>query len=83
MSEPKFYTFEEWLAVADLSDEDRYEECETCNGEGTHECDCGDEHACRQCNGAGKLDIAKQEYNLLKRENEKKWKEWQSAAGVF
>jgi hypothetical protein len=29
--------------------------CPTCEGDGVHECDCGDEHNCGRCDGAGEM----------------------------
>lgn len=31
-------------------------ECATCDGFGTHECDCGHSHSCEDCGGTGYSD---------------------------
>ena len=49
-------TYEEWEkkpAVKELFGE--IEECDTCDGSGNHECDCGDTHECGACGGSGKV----------------------------
>jgi len=28
-------------------------DCDVCDGVGTHYCDCGDQHTCKECDGAG------------------------------
>lgn len=33
------------------------EECETCDGTGEHECDCGMPHECGQCEGSGHTEM--------------------------
>ena len=47
-----FLTIVEWLRDnPDLEIEKA--ECMTCDGTGDHQCDCGDEHECGNCNGTG------------------------------
>lgn len=33
------------------------EKCDQCNGKAFHECDCGDEHDCRACEGEGTVTV--------------------------
>ncbi len=52
-------SFEEWEALPEnqkLKEQLLEEEtdCEECNGEGEHECECGDVHTCLACDGTGK-----------------------------
>lgn len=32
-------------------------ECSSCEGSGDHECECGDQHSCRDCDGSGDCDM--------------------------
>jgi DnaJ-class molecular chaperone len=52
MSERHVMTFEEWKKRNPDIEEDT-DECPECNGEGEHECDCGDLHECGFCDGTG------------------------------
>ena len=74
----KFYTYEEWLIQAEITDEERYKPCENCNGEGEHTCDCGHTHDCGECNGKGRFDVTEDVYERLCKEQEKKLEEWNS-----
>jgi len=52
------YTFDEWRKKADRKEWiekqlENAEVCETCEGEKTHECDCGDVHDCCACDATG------------------------------
>lgn len=66
-------TYEEWKkspAIKELADS--IEVCDTCDGTGEHECDCGDTHECGACDGSGKLqDICDVYERLLRGELEK------------
>ncbi|GEM_PF-6921986 len=52
-------SYKEWLG----DDEEVFEECSECYGEGTHKCKCGDEHVCCNCGGSGKINMSRLEYN--------------------
>ena len=46
-------TFEQWkFRNPDIEAE--IEDCSECDGEGTHTCECGDEHDCGFCDASGK-----------------------------
>ncbi len=80
MSEPRKYTFEEFVAMNPMSDEERYEECLECNGEGDHECSCGHIHKCETCHGQRHIDHAYEMYVALLGEQTRKWEEWHKLA---
>lgn len=51
-------TFDEWKLLPEAKEmiaKLEVEDCDECDGSGTHVCDCGDEHGCGYCNGDGKL----------------------------
>ena len=78
----KFYTYEEYLKENNITDEERFEECEECYGEGTHECSCGNYHDCEECKGSGRLDIEYPKYQQLREKQELKYEQWQKDVGV-
>jgi hypothetical protein len=65
----KVLTYDEWskrpAVINDLLGE--LEDCPTCEGEGEHECDCGDTHDCGACNGSGKSENYRYVYESLLR----------------
>lgn len=77
----KFYTYEEYLRHNQISNEERYEQCENCNGTGECQCACGNSHDCNECNSTGKIDTEIEEYYRKKEEQRKKYEEWQNWAG--
>ena len=77
----KVYTYEEFIRSNNITDEERYETCDICNGEGEHTCDCGYTHDCEECNGEGRLDIIKTEYERLCKEQSMKLEEWNTIFG--
>ena len=64
------YTYGQFLEVNGISDEERFKECDECDGEGYHECSCGDEHDCKACDGKGKRDIMRDMYDVLCKKQE-------------
>ena len=77
MSFGKHYTYKEWLEAYDITEE--FEECSECNGDGDHECDCGDIHDCKACNGIGQVSVQMEEYETYKRDTEKRLREWEAS----
>ena len=70
----KHKTFLEWCRdnedlVNEIREQAKLMECETCEGTGRHECECGHTHTCLQCKGTGKIngvtDPVKQKYNEI------------------
>ena len=54
--EIKRLSFEEWKKLFTSEELEEFEEayiCDCCNGSGVCECDCGDIHDCKACNGDG------------------------------
>ena len=52
----KILSFDAWKQLnKDLVEEleSKKEECDYCDGFGSHECECGDEHDCKYCEGTG------------------------------
>lgn len=78
----KHYTFEQFIEMNQIPDDERFDECEVCNGEGDHECECGDVHECSNCHGAGKIDNLKIGYDRMCKEEDKKWEEWHKYAAA-
>lgn len=74
-----FLTFEEWVvANPDISD-DEESECPHCDGEGEHECECGDTHPCGNCDGTGKTGdgaTQKEKYKIQKAIDEARLDKW-------
>lgn len=74
--------FEDWLAISDVREylelefknQESEEDCPYCDGDGEHECECGDTHTCLGCNGSGRdsdqlfdfMDYARKVYNTQK-----------------
>jgi RecJ-like exonuclease len=55
----KILSFKAWMKqneelVNALKSTER--DCQYCDGDGKHECDCGNLHDCRNCDGTGKED---------------------------
>ena len=62
--------------------EDTLEECDECNGTGTHECECGDEHDCGFCDGTGyqKGETVEAIYRRQALKDQMKLRRWMDAA---
>ena len=45
----------DWIPVPAV-EPTKTEDCENCDGTGTHECSCGTEHDCGECDGMGKVE---------------------------
>lgn len=45
-----------WQKLPELP-EAKFEECDKCDGDKVHECDCGHQHDCPACEGSGKVEI--------------------------
>jgi hypothetical protein len=70
-------TFDEWKIKPEVLElENDLEDCDVCNGDGTHECECGDEHDCCACDGAGKISNLKDIYAASLREELARFLEW-------
>jgi DnaJ-class molecular chaperone len=81
-------TFKEWKAnnpelIAQLEEND--EDCDECEGRGIHECDCGDQHDCPDCDGSGKVgdhidDSLQKIYDAQKKQELLKLAKWEGNA---
>ena len=74
-------TFKQWTADnADMLEELEATPtiCDVCDGDGRHECDCGDMHHCRNCHGSGKLNtnIAQDLYHKYLSGDAERIKRW-------
>lgn len=78
----KIYTYEEYLRINNITDKERFEECENCGGTGEcNRCECEQQHDCGYCYGKGKIDTEREEYERKKIEQQKKYEEWQETFG--
>ena len=56
-------TLEEWKNTPAVKErEAEFEDCPECNGDGTHECECGNVHDCHECDGEGKTSTLDKVY---------------------
>lgn len=70
-------TYEEWILILEVKEiVETLEECTVCDGEGTHECKCGDTHSCGNCLGDGKQDNLQDMYNKEVKEELQKLLIW-------
>jgi hypothetical protein len=59
----KVLTYEEWIKLPVIAEAGiKREKCDLCDGMGNHECECGDTHECRACDGTGYLDKTRNVY---------------------
>ena len=72
-----FLTFEQWKEQnTDLFEVK--EDCDECNGSGSHECECGDVHDCGFCQGTGKVvDVTLSDmYRSARARDESRLEKW-------
>ena len=72
-------TYDEWIKTPEISNMlEEAEECLTCDGEGIHECECGDTHDCGNCSrtGKSKIEDLSDEYNRTLRNELQKLIAW-------
>jgi len=70
-------TYEEWKkrpAVVEMLR--TAPECESCNGDGHHECNCGNDHECNTCDGTGKTINYRNEYEFRLRAEIRNLQKW-------
>ena len=74
-------TYEEWIKLPEVIElNESIEDCSTCDGEGSHICDCGHEHDCEACNGSGKETDLKELYNKALKVELQKLLSWSQSA---
>ena len=72
-------SLEEWKNTRAVKEmEEQLEDCPDCYGEGTHECECGDVHDCRTCDGEGKKDNLDKIYRNSLREELQNLVNWRN-----
>jgi hypothetical protein len=79
----KVFTYEEWRkteAAEELLGE--IEECDTCNGTGEHECECGNTHECGACDGSGMAMDIRNVYETMLREEINKLIAWRDGLAI-
>lgn len=76
-----FYTYDEWIKLnPDVVIE---EPCAECGGDGETECPhCGHEMDCEECDGTGKINLAREEYDSQREADEKKWNKYAKSMGL-
>ena len=63
-------TFREWLKYYGI--EESWEKCSVCEGIGVETCpECGNETACIECEGKGKISLSLMEYDRICRVEKK------------
>jgi len=71
------YTYNEWFKLPAVQEMyGKLKDCPTCDGEGEHECECGDTHDCNACGGSGKEKDNREIYEHLLREEIKSLHGW-------
>jgi hypothetical protein len=76
-------TYDEWKNKPEVADELLdVEECSTCDGDGVHECECGDTHDCMVCSGSGKAVDFRERYEAILRDELKKLLAWKNGEPI-
>ena len=76
-------TFIEWECLPEVKK--MYDEapiCERCDGNGQHECECGDTHECVACHGSGKIINLRNIYEKQLRSEIERLRSWKKGEAI-
>jgi DnaJ-class molecular chaperone len=76
--------YEEWVNLPSVKQMGAtLKKCDTCYGDGEHECECGDTHECQACGGSGKEENYRDIYEAILRDEIQRLKGWISGEGHY
>jgi DnaJ-class molecular chaperone len=71
------FTYDEWIKNKKINNvQESPAKCAMCDGDGEHECECGDTHTCESCNGTGEMENQHKVYELALREEIQRLNAW-------